>query len=89
MELKPEILELLSSGKDNIREIRLTYRNGGQVKGAVLRLRVKTGTKPIVKLVIDKHDPRPGERSRHRAVLEHLTEIWITAADGTEHLFRE
>jgi hypothetical protein len=81
MNITPEITELLDSG-DRIRTIELTYKNGGKVLGTIRKFR-----RSPLKVVIQKSDPQKGERSRHKAVFDHVTELVISMTDGEVYSF--
>jgi hypothetical protein len=100
MEITSEILEAFSAGKTGIREVRLTYKNGGKVLGIVRKLKLRPGKPDMfqkpgqppkqgqsLKLVIDKQDPKEGERPLHRAVFDHVTALEVHYTNGTSVKF--
>ena len=82
MELTPELSHAFAPGADQIRSVRLTYRNGGTVHGTIQKLKLSPGSGSPLKLVLLKADPEKGERARHRAVFEHVTALEVHYTDG-------
>jgi hypothetical protein len=81
MNITEEIVELLDSG-DRVASVELTYKNGGKVLGTIRKMR-----RSPLKVVILKSDPQKGESPKHRVVFDHVTELRVNMADGSEKRF--
>jgi len=87
MEITKELNEAFARGKEKIKSVKLTYRNGGTVEGTILKLKVVPGRPEALKVVVLKSDPAKGERPKHRPVFGHLTALEIRFADGSVEKF--
>lgn len=82
MILTDEIRDILAAGSEIVKEIELTYRNGGKVRGTIRKFSARRG-----KLSIQKSQPAEGERPRHKAVFDHVTALRMVLSDGTTREF--
>ena len=82
MEITPEIEAILLSQAKDIKEIELTYKNDGKVRGTIRKIR-----KSPLRMVVQKSDPEKGERPRHKVVFDHLKQIRIVFSDEAEAIF--
>ena len=82
MEITPEIAILFGSELDQVENVEITYQNGGKVIGTVKRVRQKP-----LKVVIQKSQLERGERSKHRVVFDHVTQMQVTFRDGATITF--
>jgi len=84
MELTEELRTLFAEGAESIKELELTYKNGGKVRGRVHKLKQKP-----LRLTIQKSEPASGERPRHRAVFDHVLSLELHMQDGRKLRFGE
>ena len=87
MEFTPELSDAFAPGAVKIRNVRLIYRNGGEVNGTIRKLKLSPGNRSPIRLVLEKSDPAQGERTRHRAVFEHVKALEVHYTDGTSAKF--
>lgn len=79
MEITSELEKIFESNTEEIKEIELTYQNGGKVTGTVKSV----GFNPLT-LVVQKSELRNREKPIHRVNFNHVTSLEITFTDNSK-----